>query len=143
MRIRTILFMGCFLLAAGKASFAAEELEAEQKKLAAREYKQEQILRGEGDAERKRLVLQADGALEQKLETYEAVMAKFAVEFGKQKWVPEIQFNSGAQQTQQNGTSGNEAANLINLLTAQALKSLNLDMTVPRSKSTAPDTSTR
>lgn len=35
MRIRTILFMGCFLLAAGKASFAAEELEAEQKIAAA------------------------------------------------------------------------------------------------------------
>jgi len=47
-----------------------QKLEAEQKKLAAAEYKQEQILRGEGDAEYKRLVLQADGALQQKLDAY-------------------------------------------------------------------------
>ena len=43
-------------------------LEAEQKKLAAAEYKQEQTLRGEGDAAYKRLVMKADGALQQKLE---------------------------------------------------------------------------
>ena len=44
-----------------------QRLEAEQKKLAAKEYKQEQILRGEGDGAYKRIVMQADGALAQKL----------------------------------------------------------------------------
>lgn len=62
------------------------KLEAEQKKLAAAEYKQEQQLRGEGDASYKKAVIEADGALAQKLNTYERVMATFAKEFAKQKW---------------------------------------------------------
>ncbi len=103
-----------------------QKLEAEQKKLAAAEYKQEQILRGEGDAEYKRLVLNADGALQQKLDAYTTVMARFAQEFGKQKWVPDVQMGSSP------GGSGNEAANLINLLTATTLNDLGLDMTVKK-----------
>lgn len=101
------------------------KLEAEQKKLAAAEYKQDQIWRGEGDAENKRLKMAADGALEQKLDAYKFVMAKFAEEFGKQKWVPEVQMGSS------DATGGNAAANLINLLTATTLKDLGLDMRVP------------
>jgi len=99
------------------------KLESEQRKLAANEYKQEQILRGEGDGAYKRLVMEADGALEQKLNTYRQVMGEFAVQFGKQKWVPEIQM--GATEG-----AGNEAANLINILTAKSLKDLGLDMSV-------------
>ena len=59
-------------------------LEAEQKKLAAAEYKQEQTLRGEGDAAYKRLVMKADGALQQKLDAYIRVNARYA-EAGKAK----------------------------------------------------------
>jgi len=104
---------------------AQQKLEAEQKKLAAAEYKQEQTYRGEGDATYKRLVLEADGALAQKLETYEIVMGRFAREFGKQKWVPEVQMGSSAS-----GEETNEAANLINLLTAKTLQDLGLDMSI-------------
>ncbi|PIR69223.1 MAG: hypothetical protein COU47_03945 [Candidatus Niyogibacteria bacterium CG10_big_fil_rev_8_21_14_0_10_46_36] len=106
---------------------AQQKLEAEQKKFAAGEYKQEQILLGEGEAERKRLAMEADGALQQKIEAYKFVMAKFAEEFGKQKWVPEVMMSTG------NGTSapGNEAANLLNLFTAKVLQDLGLDMSVP------------
>lgn len=103
-----------------------QKLQAEQKKLAAVEYKEEQILRGEGDAEYKRLVLNADGALQQKLDTYTVVMSRFAQEFGKQKWVPDVQMGANAS------GSGNEAANLINLLTATTLNDLGLDMSVKR-----------
>ncbi len=101
------------------------KLEAEQKKFTAKEYKQEQTLRGEGDAAYKRLVMEADGALSQKLNTYKQVMARFAMEFGKQKWVPEVQMG---------GTSGgsNEAANLINLLTAKSLRDLGLNMKITK-----------
>lgn len=106
-----------------------KKLEAEQKKLAATEYKQEQILRGEGDAEYKKLVLEADGALQQKLDAYTVVMSRFAEEFGKQKWVPEVQMGGA------NVESGNEAANLINLLTAKTLQDLGLDMTVKKGAS--------
>jgi hypothetical protein len=108
--------------------------EAEQKKdiaklnkEAAEFYKQEQILRGEGDSRYKEMVMAADGALTPKLEAYEKVMGRFAQEFAKQKWVPEVQFNSGGAQA-----GGNEAANLISLLTAKTLKDLGLDLSVPK-----------
>ena len=99
-----------------------QRIEAEQKKLAAVEYKQEQTLRGEGDAAYKRLVMQADGALAQKLATYEAVMGKFATEFGKQKWVPEIAMGSAS------GTQVGQAAQFIELLTVKAAKDLQLNL---------------
>lgn len=100
------------------------KLEAEQKKLQAVEYKQEQILRGEGDSERKRLVIQADGALEQKLAAYVEVQANYAREFGKQKWVPEVMMgNANAS-----GTSGSAAQDLMDLLSIKAAKDLSLDM---------------
>ena len=70
--------------------------------------------------------MNADGALQQKLDAYTTVMARFAQEFGKQKWVPDVQMGSSP------GGSGNEAANLINLLTATTLNDLGLDMTVKR-----------
>jgi|SRR3989344_699904 len=110
-----------------------QKLEAEQKKLAAVQYKQEQILRGEGDAERKRLVIEADGALEQKLATYTVVMGKFAEEFSKQKWVPEVSMGGGGSSGE---NRGNEAANLIGLLTAKTLRDLGLDMSVPQGATT-------
>lgn len=112
------------------AKLAAEKLveiakqskfEATEKKLAAVEYKQEQTLRGEGDGAYKRIVMEADGALAQKLNTYERVMSAFATEFAKQKWVPEIQMGSDAK-------GGNSAADLISLLTAKTVKDLDLDM---------------
>lgn len=90
--------------------------------------KKELILIGEGEAAKKSAIMKADGALKQKLETYERVMEKFAKEFGKQKWVPEIQMG-GANTT----GPGNEAANLINILTAKTLQDLGLDMNVSRS----------
>lgn len=100
------------------------KLEAEQKKLAAVEYKQEQILRGEGDGEYKRLVMEADGALQQKLETYKEVSALYARAISTQKWVPEIQMGAGGSD------NGNAADALISLLTTKAAKDLSLDLTV-------------
>ncbi|MDP2676197.1 MAG: SPFH domain-containing protein [bacterium] len=108
-----------------------EKLEAEQKKFTAEQYKQEQILRGEGEGEYKRLVMEADGALAQKLETFKFVMAKFAEEFGKQKWVPDIQMNTGA-----GTTGGNEVSNFMNLFMVQMLKNLQLDMGIPSGRQT-------
>ncbi len=99
------------------------KLEAEQKKLAAAEYKQEQVLRGEGDGAYKRLVMEADGALQQKLETYENVMARFATAIEKQKWVPEVQMGEG-------GHGGNRAMTLIEMMSVKVAKDLALDMQV-------------
>lgn len=104
-----------------------QKLEAEQKKLSAVEYKQEQVLRGEGDGAYKRLVIQADGALAQKLETYENVMARFAEAIEKQKWVPEVQMGAGA------GTDGgSNAMTLIEMMSVKAAKDLALDMSVKK-----------
>ena len=100
------------------------KLEAEQKRLAAVAYKQEQILRGEGDGEYKRLVMSADGALTAKLTAWQAVHIRYAEAIEKQKWVPEIQMGA----SNQNG--GSAATDLIEMLKAQTAKELKLDMTV-------------
>lgn len=101
------------------------KLEAEQKKLAAVEYKQEQILRGEGDGAYKRIVMQADGALAQKLATYERVMNRFAEAVEKQKWVPEIQMGGT-----ENASGGSSAMTLIEMMGIKAAKDLSLDMKI-------------
>jgi regulator of protease activity HflC (stomatin/prohibitin superfamily) len=100
------------------------KLEAEQKRLAAVEYKQEQILRGEGDAEYKKAVMSADGALTAKLQAWQAVHLRYAEAIEKQKWVPEIQMGV----SNQNG--GSAATDLIDMLKAQTAKELKLDMSV-------------
>lgn len=95
---------------------------AKLKNEAANFYKQEQIARGEGDAAYRRLVMQANGALELKLATYERVMGKFAEEFGKQKWVPEVQMGAGG------GAGNNGAQSMIEALSVKTLRDLSLDM---------------
>jgi regulator of protease activity HflC (stomatin/prohibitin superfamily) len=107
-----------------QAVLVAEQgkLEAEQKRLAAVAYKQEQILRGEGDGEYKRLVMSADGALAAKLDAWKTVHMRYAEAIEKQKWVPEIQMGGGSQPT------GSAANDLIEMLKVQTAKELKLDM---------------
>lgn len=100
---------------------------AKLQKDAAEYNKQKNILEGEGEAKKKQLVMEADGALSIKLATYEKVMGHAFAEFGKQKWVPEIQMGSG-------GVSGGSAMDMINLLTAKTAKDLGLDMTMKGKK---------
>jgi regulator of protease activity HflC (stomatin/prohibitin superfamily) len=88
--------------------------------------KQELILLGQGEAQRKKLVLEADGALEQKLATYERVMGQFAramAEYDGQ-WVPTTVMGGGT-----NGST-NGAQTLIDLFTAKTARDLSLDMSV-------------
>lgn len=100
------------------------KLQAEQKKFSAVEYKQEQILIGEGDGERKRLVMEADGALAQKLDTYYSVSALYADALSKHRLVPDfIMGGSGAE-------TGNGATTLVDILTAKTAKDLHLDMSI-------------
>jgi hypothetical protein len=105
------------------------KLEQEQLKFAAAEYKQAQTLKGDGDAYYKRAVIEADGALVQKLETYQAVMGRFATEFGKQKWVPEVQMG-GYSADGTTPETGSAATDLINMLNVRVAKDLALDMSV-------------
>lgn len=94
-------------------------------KEAAAEKKQEQILLGEGEAERKRLVLAADGALEKKLATYERVMNVWADAYSKRK-VPSVMMGGGnGKDVDANALSMSEVMSLM------AMKQLGLDLTVP------------
>ena len=92
--------------------------------------KKEQILLGQGEAERKKLVLAADGALEQKLRAYTEVMGHYATAMAAYKgnWVPSVVMagNNG-----QGGTSANGAQDLIGLLTAKTAKDLSIDLSLP------------
>ena len=106
-------------------AITAAEKERDVAKLqrdAAQFYKEQQILKGEGDAAYRQKVMQANGALEQKLATFEAVMGKFATEFGKQKWVPEVQMGGAGN------SGGNAAQTMMEGLTVSTMRQLGLDM---------------
>lgn len=110
---------------------------AEYDKRTANEEKSAKILRAEGEAvamervadARKKQML-ADGALEQKLRTYEAVNAAYANSIS-QITLPQIVFGSG------NGTTSagvDGVASLIQMLNAKTAKELSLDMSVVNNK---------
>ena len=89
--------------------------------------KKQEILLGEGESERRKLVMQADGALDKKLAAYTEVMKAFAAEWAKQRWVPEVQIGDTG-----GGSGGSNAAtNLLQLLQVKTARDLALDMSVP------------
>lgn len=93
----------------------------------AEQYKRQQILIGEGDAERKRLTMEADGALAQKLEAWKTANANYATAIAQAQpgaWTPVVQM----------GDSGNKggADALIELLKAKTAKELALDLSVKK-----------
>jgi hypothetical protein len=90
--------------------------------------KQEQILLGEGESTRKRLVLEADGALEKKLEALVSINAAYAAAIKDYRgdWVPRVVMGQQPGQTQANG-----AQLLIDLLLAKTARDLALDVSVP------------
>ncbi len=97
---------------------------------AAKLQKEKNILDGQGLAEKRRLVLAADGALKQKLSTYEVVNRDWADAFARRK-VPAYYMSGQSGE----GNSGNGNLNMetkqfqqmINILTAQ---SLGLDLSI-------------
>jgi len=95
---------------------------AKLNKEAAEYIKQKLILEGEGEARKKQLVMQANGALEQKLEAWVAVQQYYANALSnfKGNLVPGVVMGDGAK--------GANAVNLIDLLTAKTAKDLSLDM---------------
>jgi hypothetical protein len=106
-----------------------QKLEAEQRKLAAYEEKKRLIALGQGEAERKRLNMEADGALQAKLDAYVAVQNRYAEAVEKQKWVPEVQMGGSSGQT-----NGSAATDLIQLLNVKTAKEMSLDMTMKGKK---------
>ena len=94
-------------------------------------WKREQILRGEGEAQRRQLVMSADGALDKKLEAYIEVQKTWADAFSKYTgaMVPTMQMGGGTSTTALGG-----AQEFVNLMTMKAAKDLSLDMTVTGKK---------
>lgn len=91
----------------------------------AEQYKREQILRGEGEAAYKRLVMQADGALEQKLEAWKHAQTVWADAFAKRQGnvVPEVVFGGNGA-----GVSTNANQMMMEMLAIKAARELSLDL---------------
>jgi len=95
---------------------------------AAEQEKQRQILLGQGEATRKRLVMQADGALNQKLEAVVTINAAYAKAIAEYKgaWVPSIVMGGSPGQA----APGSGARNFIDLLMMRAARDLGVDLGV-------------
>jgi len=91
--------------------------------------KKEMELQGEGEGAKRRAIMNADGALEMKLQTYRAVMhdAFDAMKGYQGNWVPGV-IMAG---TSQNGQHTNGAMDMINLMSVKAAQDLNLSLSVP------------
>jgi hypothetical protein len=91
--------------------------------------KSEQILLGQGEAERKKLVMSADGALDKKLEAYKEVNLAYAKAIATYtgNWVPSVVMGDGAK-------SAGGAQDLISMLNAKTALDLGLDMNIMKKK---------
>jgi hypothetical protein len=95
---------------------------AEKDLEAAKLERKAKIERAQGDAKAKKLVMEADGALQQKLTAYVEIQKAWAASIGSQPLVPNVQMGGG-------GTN-NQGLNLMQLLTVKAAKDLALDAAV-------------
>ncbi len=108
---------------------ASKEVEVAKLQQQAAEFnKQKNILEGEGEAKRKQLVLEADGALAQKLQAYIEVNRMYADAMARYQgqWVPSVVMGKGPDGAQSN----NGAQALIDMLTVKTAKDLALDLEV-------------
>lgn len=93
---------------------------------AAEQTRQKEILLGQGEAERKRLVLAADGALAQKLATMEAIQTVWADAYAKRQ-VPAMVMGSSTQ-----GGTDTQTTDFAQMMTLMTASQLGLDLTIPR-----------
>lgn len=91
---------------------------------AAEQKKQAEISMGEGESKRRQMVMEADGALEKKLEAWTEAQKAYATAIGQHQgnWVPQVIMGSTGTATQSN------ASDLIQMLMAKTAKDLSLDM---------------
>jgi regulator of protease activity HflC (stomatin/prohibitin superfamily) len=100
----------------------------------AEQYKREQVLRGEGEGAYKRLVMQANGALEQKLDALVQINSRYAEAIKGAQLVPQVVMSEGKD----GGATvpGSKVLQLIDLLTVKTAKDLAVDMSVEGAKQT-------
>lgn len=99
------------------AQLDAEAAEATKRKL---------ILEGEGEAAKRQLAMQADGALEKKLATYERVQTIWAGAFKEFKGAVVPQIVTGSATAQAGG--GNAALDFMGVMSMKAARDLSLDL---------------
>lgn len=87
--------------------------------------KQREILLGEGEATRKRLVMQADGALKQKLEAWTDAQKAWADAYSKRN-VPSTVFGGSSG----SGHGDSDVQKFLQLMSVKAARDLSLDMGV-------------
>lgn len=93
-------------------------------------FKKAEILRGEGESARKKLVMEADGQLDKKLEALVKINAMYASAIEKAQpgaWSPSVVMGGGST-----GNGGQNASALVDLMTAKTAKDLGIDMGVVR-----------
>ncbi|GAB7080773.1 SPFH domain-containing protein [Megalodesulfovibrio paquesii] len=115
---------------------AEKELQvASLQKEAAEQLKGKLILEGQGESEKRRLIMQADNALETRLAAWREVNRNYAEAIARYSgnWVPQVQLGSAAVAPA--GVAGNTgmpgapgAYQLIDLLTAKTARDLALDL---------------
>lgn len=89
-------------------------------------FKKSEILRGQGEAERKRLVMEADGQLEKKLEALVEINTRYAEAIRQAQpgaWTPSVVMGQGT-----GATSGQTSSALVDMLTAKTARDLGVDM---------------
>lgn len=106
---------------------------AELDKEAAAAEKEAAILRAEGEAESKQLVLAADNALEQKLETYERVQSAWAEAFATRP-VPNVMVGAGYGE----GLNSNDPLDLQQAIAVKVLSDIDLNIGIKRAAPVAP-----
>lgn len=109
---------------------------AELDSQAAEQTKMQQIALGEGEAARKKLVLEADGALEAKLAAYKDVMASWAGAVRGTNMTPTVVMGGSGSTAASFGSPG--AATLVDLLTAKTAKDLALDLSFRQQTAPTP-----
>lgn len=105
-------------------NFEVAKLDADQ----AEQEKRANILRGEGEARRKQLVMTADGALEQKLAAWVSAQQAWAEAASKYQgaWVPSVVMGG------MGGQSINGATGLMDLMMSKYARDLSLDLSPSR-----------
>lgn len=109
---------------ARKVTEAEQELAVQELKTKkAASYKQEQILSGQGEAEKKKLVMQANGALEVKIDAWLKSQQYMWDAFAKYQGNMVPLYQTGGS------TNGNNATDFMQIMSMKAAKDLGLDMT--------------
>ena len=95
-------------------------------------FKKSETLRGEGEAARKRLVMEADGQLDKKLEAIVKINSLYADAIKSAQpgaWSPSVVMGGSS------GTNGGQnASTLVDLMTAKTAKEIGLDLSVRTGK---------